>query len=234
MKDLTPQEEMNLATFSDPRVVGDVYNKEGFTRVEEYLINKYFTGKGRVLDVGCGTGRTTKPLKDKGFDVVGIDLSGEMINFAKSKYKDVEFRVMNACQLDFGDEEFDHVLFSFNGIDCIYPYSKRVECFKEIRRVMKRGGIFLFSSHNAWAIPTNRELIKFFFKNLWNFRISGNYRMEDHPGGKLCLYYCAPYFEKKLLQDLGFEALEFTGKRFLKGISAEFLELALYYAAKKS
>lgn len=233
MKDLTPYEETNLKTFSSERVVKELYSSEGFTALEKYLAGKYLSGSQRILDMGCGTGRTTVPLKDMGMDVVGIDLSREMIRAAKEKRPDIDFRVMNACQLEFGDASFDHVLFSFNGIDCVHPVEKRVKCLKEVLRVLKKGGTFIFSSHNALGIPGNRESLGTFLKNVFSMRVFGHYREEDSPGGKLYLYYGVPSVERKILRGLGFKIIEVVGKRRGTGFWGEFLELALYYVVTK-
>lgn len=233
MKGLTPQEDMNLRTFSSEYAVNKLYNAKGFTELEEYLIGRYLTGKGKVLDIGCGTGRTTAPLKDMGMEVVGIDLSPEMIMSAKEKRPDIDYRVMNACHLEFGDATFDHAIFSFNGIDCIHPEGKREECLKEVLRVLKNGGTFIFSSHNALGIPRNKESIGTFIKNLLSLRLFGRYRDEDSPSGKLHLYYGVPAAEKRTLSRLGFEVMEVTGKHRKSGFWAEFLEQSLHYAAKK-
>jgi len=46
------------------------------------IFTKYINGK-KALDFGCGTGRSTRFLKKHGYDAVGIDISGSMINIAK-------------------------------------------------------------------------------------------------------------------------------------------------------
>ena len=48
---------------------------------------------------------------------------------------------------EFKDEEFDYVMFSFNGLDSI-NHEDRLKGLKEIRRVLKQDGLFVFSSHN--------------------------------------------------------------------------------------
>lgn len=42
------------------------------------LIDRYVTGK-RAVDYGCGTGRSTRFLKDLGFETIGVDISEEML-----------------------------------------------------------------------------------------------------------------------------------------------------------
>lgn len=46
------------------------------------IISKHTKGK-KALDFGCGTGRSTRFLKNSGFDATGIDISGEMIAKAR-------------------------------------------------------------------------------------------------------------------------------------------------------
>jgi SAM-dependent methyltransferase len=46
---------------------------------------------GRVLDIGCGTGNATAPLVQRGFEVVGLDTSRDMLAIARAKLPDVPF-----------------------------------------------------------------------------------------------------------------------------------------------
>src|SRR3989344_5083903 len=71
-----------------------------------------------------------------------------MIEGAKKDNPQMDFRIMSATNLDFPDSYFDCLFFSFNGIDYIYPESRRFEALKEAYRVLKPGGIFILSSHN--------------------------------------------------------------------------------------
>jgi SAM-dependent methyltransferase len=49
--------------------------------------------EGLVVDLGCGTGLLARELIDAGYDVLGIDISGEMIELARSRTPEAEFRV---------------------------------------------------------------------------------------------------------------------------------------------
>ena len=55
--------------------------------IVEKLKNRGITD-GLVCDLGCGTGEMTRRLKNKGFDMIGIDLSDAMLNVAKEKETD--------------------------------------------------------------------------------------------------------------------------------------------------
>src|SRR5690554_353842 len=84
-------------------------------RVETELAFKLFKPhkEMKILDVGCGTGNFSVKLAEMGCKVVGIDLSEKMLNIARAKIKedlDLEFHKMDACKLEFSDEEFDGVI----------------------------------------------------------------------------------------------------------------------------
>lgn len=117
---------------------------------ERYLLEKYhgaLSGKS-VLDLGCGGGRTTKYLLEYAGNYVGVDYSEAMIAVCKSRYPEASFMVADARDLSrFESGAFDFVLFSFNGIDYM-DHHGRIETLSEIRRVLKPGGVFVFSTHN--------------------------------------------------------------------------------------
>jgi len=65
----------------------------------------------------------------------------------------LEFLVADAADLSlFPDASFDVVVFSFNGIDYVLPDERRRCCLKHIYRILKAGGVVIFSSHNPRSV----------------------------------------------------------------------------------
>ncbi len=101
-----------------------------------------------ILDLGCGGGRTTPSLLEISRDYVGVDYSSEMVRQCQARFPGVRFLCGDARALTmFHDAQFEFVLFSFNGIDYVPP-KDRLTILREVSRVLKPGGRFLFSTHN--------------------------------------------------------------------------------------
>lgn len=125
---------------------------------EKAVIEQYFDLSDRILDLGCGTGRTTFGLHDLGHhNVFGVDLTSGMIDAAlviqERRGTSISFAVGDATDLSFAGTSFDAVLFSFNGLFSIPQSSGRTQAFREIYRVLKAGGTFVFTSHDRNKNP---------------------------------------------------------------------------------
>lgn len=118
---------------------------------------------------------------------------------------------MNAKDLLYQENYFDHAFFSFNGIDYLYPEADRRRALQEIYRVVKPGGIFAFSSHNAHFLPNNRGRIWALLKSILFGRVSP-YRLEFHKFGRLLTHYISIKNERREVEEAGFEFLEIVSK----------------------
>lgn len=135
----------------------------GLWESEEFMFNKYFKRDKPILDVGCGTGRTTFGLYRRGYtNLVGVDLTPRMIETAnqisKKEGLNIEFKQGDATDLEFADGSFVYALFSFNGLMQIPKRANRVKAMAEINRVLKPGGIFIFTTHDRDA---NEDFLEF-------------------------------------------------------------------------
>ena len=114
--------------------------------VLEFMGN--LTGK-KALDLGCGTGRLVKDLINSGAEVVGIDISDEMIKIMKNKFPKVESLLADSENLPFEDNSFDFVIASF----FIVHLKNLTKTFDEIYRVLKDGGKFVLTNINQRKAP---------------------------------------------------------------------------------
>ena len=107
----------------------------------------YIAGRD-VLDVGVGTGRTTRYLAPVARRYVGIDYSSVMVCYMKGAMPAVTVQHADFRNLEiFDNDSFDFVFAPNNVIDSL-SHEGRLQALGEARRVLRFGGVFAFSSHN--------------------------------------------------------------------------------------
>ncbi len=199
---------------------------------EKVLFPKYIKRGHSVLDLGCGTGRTTSYIHTIAEKIIGTDISEAMIETAKGKFKDIDFRVMDASRLEFPDNTFDIVVFSFNGLCLLYPEELRIKSIKEIYRVLKKNGVFIFSSHNRYPPLTLSSIVNLIITKLF-MGFSSKYKIHLTRCGISVNYETSPKEETALFQNMNFELLDIipmTQKITFWGYKPAVLT---YYAFKK-
>ena len=132
------------------------------------LIEAHVQGT-RALDFGCGTGRSTRFLRDLGFEVVGVDIAESMLARARERDPEGDYRQVPDGELPgLNPGSFDLILSVFT-FDNIPDFERKADLLTGLRRLLTSGGrlINLVSSPviyvNEWAsfstsdFPENRD-----------------------------------------------------------------------------
>ena len=224
---------LNRSAFERPDVIEHFSGVDGLFPAEAKILNRLSPQirGSRILDLGIGAGRTTKHLLLISSNYTGLDYVDDFVRKAQSNFPATDIRRGDARDLhDFEENDFDFVLFSYNGIDCV-THEDRLNIIAEVHRVLKDGGTFTFSSHNRdyrWfnKLPWRRNIeydakfLRFFLYCL--FYLPRHFKMKsrevltdeyalindsDHAYA-LLFYYINIANQKKQLRRLGFSQIE--------------------------
>lgn len=96
-----------------------------------------------ILDLACGEGTFAVEISEKGYDVVGVDISSRQITFAREKDSGAEFMVDDIRELSFS-EEFDAVTCWYDSLNYILDREELKQVFEGVHSALREGGIFVF------------------------------------------------------------------------------------------
>ncbi len=109
--------------------------------------------KGKILDVGAGSGCHSLWLQDKGLDVTAIDISPYSIETMKER------GVVNVREQDFFtlEEKYDTILMLMNGIGIVGTLDKLPDFFKHIDKILAQDGQLLCDSSDLCYLYDDKE-----------------------------------------------------------------------------
>lgn len=131
---------------------------------------------GRVLDVGCGYGRTCQFLMAHGYDdVTGVDISSAMIRRGRGSYPGLDLRHLTDGTLPFQDGTVDACTL-LAVLTCVPTNAGQRRIIGEVRRVLKPDGILYFSDYPLQVDARNRARYERFAREFQSF---GVFRLPD-------------------------------------------------------
>jgi SAM-dependent methyltransferase len=182
--------------------------------VDRRFAERHFERPGRLIDLGCGTGRLLLPFARRGWWVLGVDLSAEMLKvaLAKAQAEGVAVQLLraNLVELDaLADCSFDHAACLFSTLGMVVGAEHRRRVVAHVRRVLRPGGKFVLHVHNRWFTFWNPQGRSWLLRNLFAHSGKGDRLMPAHDGlPPLALHLFTRREAVRLLQRSGFRIVE--------------------------
>jgi SAM-dependent methyltransferase len=145
----------------------------------QQLLNKYGIKPGLLLELGCGTGKMARQLAVRGYDMIGIDNSEEMLQIAKEAGNDNSEEILYLCQ-DMREFELygtvSAVISVCDSINYILTDADLLKVFRLVNNYLDPGGLFIFDLDTEFAykeilgentIAENREEGSFIWENTY-------------------------------------------------------------------
>lgn len=218
---------------------GQKYDKESFTQGTsgecDFIENELSYDKSlSILDVGCGTGRHSVELTQRGYKVTGIDLSESQLAMARKKAGDlnlkIDFQLQDARKLSFRNEFDVAIMLCEGGFPLMETDEMNFEILKSVTGSIKEQGKFVFTTLNG-LFPLYNSVEEFCasttdegnatYRNnsfdLMTFRDHNITEVEDDSGNRKVLEcnerYYVPSEITWLLKTLGWKQIDICGAR---------------------
>jgi len=150
------------------------------------LLNKYSVVDGTVLELGCGTGTITELLAAKGYDMIGLDNSAEMLSVAMDKKiasgQDILYILQDMRELEL--HRAVHAIISIcDSMNYILEDEDLLKVFKRVNHYLESEGVFIFDLNTDYKykeiladniFAENREESSFIWENFYDEKTQVN------------------------------------------------------------
>ena len=139
--------------------VRHVYDELRHKPMDGQLLDRFADGvrdTGLSCDLGCGPGQVARYLHERGVEVCGVDLSPAMVDRARRLNPGIEFRTGDMTVLDVPDEVWAGITAFYAIVNL--PPADVVRALREMKRVLRPGGLLLLSFHVGEEVSHLEEL----------------------------------------------------------------------------
>lgn len=120
----------------------------------EFYYQEAKQANGKILEIGCGTGRILLPLVKKNIDIIGLDISKEMINVLEknAKKENLNPKVINGDMKNFSlNEKFDLVIIPYRAFLHMLTKEDQIKTLKNIAKHLNKNGKLIIHSYRPYA-----------------------------------------------------------------------------------
>lgn len=167
-------------------------------------IQQMLGANARVLEAGCGTGRISIPLLERGVDLVGCDLSAPMLSRFQEKFFAPRIVRADASLLPFPSAHFDTVL----TVHVLHLIPVWRDVLREFKRVLVPGGLYL--NVRTWDMAANSTIER--IRDFWRSR------MKDHGIDELSIGVRSHTELLEELRSIGAQVSEVEAVRYTNSI----------------
>lgn len=138
------------------------------------ILKEYRIEQGTLLELGCGTGTISNLMADRGFQIIGVDISQEMLEMAYAKKENRSILYVNQDMRNLElNGKVDAIYSLCDSMNYLLEYEELVETFCRVRAFLEEDGIFIFDA-KTWSfyeeigdsvIAENREIGSFIWEN---------------------------------------------------------------------
>ncbi|MBQ8392133.1 MAG: class I SAM-dependent methyltransferase [Clostridia bacterium] len=212
------------------------FDYEGYAEFIDNEIRKYEKIRSSlVLDLACGTGKITFALRDRGYDMTGVDLSEDMLAVARNIcYEKNITDILWLCQSMQSFELYgtvDACVCCLDSLNYLTSYEDIKKCFSLVHNYLIPDGVFIFDmntpykfeniyGNNAYVLEDGSSLVAWqneynkktgickFYLNIFVENHDGTYTRYDEVQKEKC--YSLQRI-KRALSDCGFEIIRICG-----------------------
>lgn len=141
----------------------------------ERLFRRYGKSLRLLLELGCGTGNVTMRLADKGYDMIGLDISTEMLNIARQKNDSILYLAQDMREFELYGT-VDCILCLCDSLNYILEDGDLLKVFSLAENYLNPGGLLIFDVNTQYkfekvlgdsTFAENREGASFIWENCY-------------------------------------------------------------------
>jgi SAM-dependent methyltransferase len=140
-----------------------LYKDKDYEKETSFIVKQLHDLKktnGKILEIGCGTGRHAELLVRNGYSVHGIDVSAQMIEMAKKREgENLVFEKKSIDEVQ-GDEQYDIIISLFHVVSYFHTNEAQDQLFKKISKLIKKDGVVLFDYWYGPGVLTDKPSVR--------------------------------------------------------------------------